>query len=100
VIALVACAGPQPKGVEQQLAYAYGLHTSVMTAAANALDAKEISSKDAEHILKVADDTKVILDTAKAAVGAGDIQSAEGQLKLAETLLQELLDYLRARRSP
>lgn len=78
-----------------RLAYSYGTHTAVLTAATASLEAGEISSEDATRVLKVADQARQTLDAARVAAGAGDIATAEGQLQLAASLLTELQTYLR-----
>jgi hypothetical protein len=87
----------KPQTFEQQLAYAYGTHTSVLTAAANAVEHNTLSVADATQVLSMADDAKIMLDASRAAIGVGDVTTAEGQLKLATNVLQQLLDYLNAR---
>lgn len=97
-VLLTACAAFQPaQSFDTQLAYAYGTHTAVLTAAANAVEHNTLSSADAKEVLQVADDAKTLLDAAKLAAGVGDLTTAEGKLALATNLLQQLLDYLNAR---
>lgn len=79
----------------EKLAYAYGSHAGIQTAAASALDAKRITVADAEQVLKIADEARTILDAARAASAAGDATSAEGRLNLALSLLRELDAYLK-----
>lgn len=78
-----------------RLAYSYGTHTAVLTAATASLEAGEIGSEDATRVLKVADQARQALDAARAAAGVGDIATAEGRLQLAASLLTELQTYLR-----
>ena len=85
------------KSFDTQLAYAYGTHTAVLTAAASAVEHGTLSSADAAEVLQVADDAKVLLDSAKVAAGVGDLTTAEGKLALATNLMQQLLDFLNAR---
>jgi hypothetical protein len=95
-----ACAGlglQQPGGFNDKLGYAYGNHTSVIQAATNALNANEITSEDAEHVLKLGEESKQVLDAARVAYNAGDIATAEGRLQLATIVLTELQTYLRER---
>ena len=95
---LTACSVFQPaESFDTKLAYAYGTHTAVLVAAANAVEHGALSSADATDVLRVSDDAKVMLDTAKLAAGTGDLTAAEGKLALATNLLQQLLDYLNAR---
>lgn len=97
---LGACSsiGIQPaKSFDQQLAYAYSSHTAVLDAASNALEAGSLSVDDAEAVLALADQSRVLLDSARFAAGAGDVTTAEGRLALATNVLQQLLAYLNAR---
>ena len=99
---LVGCAqlGLAPaKSFEDKLAYAYGSHAAVQTAAAQALDAREISSADGEAVLALADQSRVLLDAARTANLAGDVTTAEGRLALASSVLTQLETYLRSRTS-
>lgn len=98
LVFLAACAAvPQPQTLDQKLGYAQSTVTAVQDSVAKSLDANEISSAEAERILKVADDTMMFVVAAKSAMGAGDMTTAEGQLALTTNLLQQLLDYLRAK---
>jgi len=95
-----ACApiGVQPaKNFDQQLAYAYSSHTAVLDSAANALEAGSLTVEDAEAVLAMADQSRVLLDSARLAAGAGDVTTAEGRLALATNVLQQLVAYLNAR---
>ena len=84
-----------PKSTSERLAAAYITHTSVLNATTNALLAGDISSTDAEHVLKIATESRQFLDAAQVALTAGDIQSADGKLALATSVLTELQAYLR-----
>jgi hypothetical protein len=100
LLVLSACAALAPaKSFDDRLAYAYGAHTAVLAAAANSLSVHELSSTDAEQVLKLADDSRRVLDAARLAAGAGDVKTAEGQLALATNILTQLQTYLR-RQSP
>lgn len=103
---LAACvflAGCQSLGLasaqsfDDKLAYAYGSHTAIQKATATALDLKDITSADAEHVLKLADESRALLDAARTAANAGDVSTAEGRLLLASSILTQLETYLRTR---
>jgi hypothetical protein len=90
--------GVQPaRSFDQQLAYAYSTHTAVLDSAANALEAGSLTVEDAEAVLAMADQSRVLLDSARLAAGAGDVTTAEGRLALATNVLQQLVAYLNAR---
>jgi len=83
-----------PKGFDQQLASAYGIHTAVISATTTALTSGSISSADAEHVQTIATTSRTLLDTAKAAETAGDTAGAQKNLVLAMSALQALQTYL------
>jgi len=85
-----------PKGFDQQLANAYGIHTAVMSATTTALNAGSISSADAEHVQSIASTSRTLLDSAKTAETAGDAAGAQKNLALAMSALQALQTYLNA----
>lgn len=83
---------------DERLAYAVSQNAAVRQAAANSLDAGEIQLQDAQYVLKTTDETRTLLDAAKAAIGAGDIKTAEGRLSVATTVLTTLQSYLRSKK--
>lgn len=85
------------KSFEDRLAYGYSTYTAVVTAAANALNAKEITSDDATKFQDIARNARQLLDAAKLTAGVGDVATAEGRLQLATSLLVELQNYLRSK---
>ncbi len=94
---LTACAslGLAPaKSLSERLAYGYSTLSAVQYAAANATTAGEISPSDAEDVLKLADQARVMLDGAKALL-ATDPEGAATKLNLAVTILKELQGHLR-----
>ena len=100
LILLAGCAqlGLAPaQSFDQKLAYAYGTHIAVQQTATQALTAGDITSADAEQVLKLADESRALLDGARAASGAGDPSTAEGRLVLATTILTQLQAYLRSK---
>lgn len=100
VAGLVACAqmGLAPaKTFDEKLAYAYGTHTAVLQAAASAVSNKELSSADGVQVLKLADESRTLLDAAKMASGLGDMSTANGKLLLATSILTQLQAYLRSK---
>jgi hypothetical protein len=94
---LASCAsiGLAPaKSFSERLAYSYGVNAGVRNAAANALEAGTLTIEDGEYVLKVTDETRTLLDSAKLASGAGDPSTAEGRLLLAINVLEQLQAYL------
>lgn len=83
---------------DERLAYAVANNAAVRQAAANSLDAGEIQLQDAQYVLKTTDETRTLLDAAKSASGAGDIQTAEGRLSVAVNVLSTLQAYLRSKK--
>lgn len=83
-----------PKGFDQQLAQAYGVHTAVISATATALMAGTITSAEAQAVQVQALNARTILDTAKAAENIGNTAGAANNLTLAVTALTAIQSYL------
>lgn len=95
-LALGACQSfVKPENIEQRLAYAYGTHTAVMQAAATSVSLGELTPEQGETVLVLADRSRIILDSARVALSAGDPTTAEGQLLLAIGILTEIQNFLR-----
>jgi len=88
-----------PKSFDQNLANAYGIHTAVVTATAQALQSGAISVADAKAVRNMEVDARTLLDTAKSAETAGDSAGAQKNLSLAMTALTALQSYVNARGS-
>lgn len=86
-----------PESFDQKLIYAYGVNTSVLTAATASLRAHEISSDDHAEAMKLSDQAKTLLDSAKLLSGT-DPNAANAKLQLATTVLTELQAYLNSRK--
>ena len=97
IVACTAVGIQAPKSFDQHLVYAYGTHTSVLEATANALEAGALTVEDSEAVLQLADQSRTLLDAARVASGGGDVTTAEGRLALATNVLEQLLAYLRTR---
>ena len=87
----------EPQGFEQRLAYAYSTHTAVMQAATSSVDADDLTLEQAQAVMRLADDSKVLLDAARVAAVGNDLTNAERQLVLATDLLNRLREHLRAK---
>lgn len=87
----------QPQSVEQRLVYAYSTHTATLEAAATGVATGRLSAADGEQVLRLADESRLLLDGARIAAGAGDTSTAEGRLTLALGVLTQLQTYLNAR---
>ena len=97
LVLLSSCAAlglTTPKGFDQQLASAYGVHTAVVSATTTALTTGSISSADAEHVQTIATTSRTLLDTAKVAESTGDTAGAQQNLTLALSALTALQAYL------
>jgi hypothetical protein len=98
--ALLGCAGlglAPAQTFDQKLAYAYGTHTAVLQGAEQSLTGRTISSADAGQVLKLADESRTLLDAARAASQAGDPSTANGKMALATQILVQLQAYLRGK---
>lgn len=94
---LTACAslGLAPaQSLDQRLAYGYSTLSAVQFAAANATAAGELSKSDAESVLKLADQSRVLLDSAKSLL-ATDPDGAATKLDLAVAILAQIQAHLR-----
>ena len=85
-----------PESFGDRLAYAEGTNTAIREASTDALNNREITSADMEHVIKINAEVKTILRAARLTMGT-DLQTAEGKLLAATKLLTELQAYLRAR---
>jgi hypothetical protein len=97
LLILASCASlglAPPQSIDQRLAYTAGQITAIRGAAASALASKSITVEDAEKVLRMTDDSKALVDGARAALSAGDMQGAESRLLLATNVLTALRAYL------
>lgn len=100
VVAVPGCAAiglQSPQTFNERYAYAISQTTGLRQTAADALTAKQISVDDAEYVLKVTDESRALLNAARAALTAGDTSTAEGRLSLATNILAQLQAYLRTK---
>ncbi len=89
----------ESKTFSEDYAYALGQTTALRTAAKQALEARQISLKDAEYVLQVTDQSRAYLDTAQQVYTAGDSLKGKTQLELATAVLTQLQTFLNARAS-
>ena len=82
---------------EQKVAYAYGVHTAVLQSAANAVNHQDISIEEGKQVLNLADESRALLDASRQAFSFGDINTANGKLALATSILSQLQTYLRSK---
>jgi hypothetical protein len=97
VLGLVGCAAlglSTPKGFDQQLASAYGVHSAIVQATTTALSSGAITSTEAQAVQAQALTSRALLDTAKAAETAGNTAGASNNLSLALAGLTALQNYL------
>jgi hypothetical protein len=85
-----------PKGFDQQLAEAYGVHTAVLTASTVALSTGAISSTEATQVNTQALSARTLLDTAKS-IEKSNPNGASTDLTLAISALGALQSYLNSR---
>lgn len=82
---------------DQKLAYAYGVHTAVLQTADVEVKSKVLAPADGQAVLKLADDSRTLLDAARAAAAAGDSTTGNNKLALATTVLTQIQQYLNSR---
>lgn len=100
IFLLSACAQlglSSAKTFDQKLAYAYGTHTAVLQAATSAVQAHTLNPTDADQVLKLADESRSLLDAARV---AGDTAAGGNKLALATAVLTQLQTYLNSRSKP
>lgn len=100
---LTGCAalGLQPaESFNERLAYQYGNATAVLKAATSSYSVGALSKADFQTVIDGTDQAKGVLDTARIAYNAGDIQTAEGRLLVAIELLTILQQKLHANARP
>lgn len=83
------------KSLSDRLAYGYGTLSAVEFAAADATNAGELSKADAQTVLKLADQSRTLLDGAKSLLDT-DPQAASTKLDLAVAVLTQVQSYLRS----
>ena len=97
LILLAGCAQlglSTPQTFDQKLAVAYGSHTAIQRAAATELRAGHLKKADAQEVLTLADQSKVLLDAARM---AGDTTVAQNKLTLAVAVLTQVQAYINQR---
>lgn len=99
LVLLSACnsLGLQPaETVDQRIAYSYGVHTAVLQTATVLTKSGTLSKTDAEQVLVLADQSRTLLDAAKA-VETTDAATASNKLALATSILTQLQTYLNSK---
>lgn len=86
-----------PQSFDQKLAYAEQADTAVLTAATASLRAQQITSADQEQVIKLADEAKALIDSAKL-LSSSDPTAANAKLALASAVLTQLQTYLNSRK--
>lgn len=97
---LAGCAAlglPQAQNFEQRWGYALATHTAVMSSAAASVRAGDLSKEDGAQVLRLADESKALLDAAELIANAGNEEAANQKLALATSILTQLQQYLRSR---
>lgn len=100
LLALAGCSYfglPKPENLTERLAYAHSAVNSVIVSTTNALNVDAISVADAQYVRKSASDTRQFLEAAEVALTAGDLETAEARLILAQNILSQLQRYLAAK---
>lgn len=87
---------PQADTFNERLAVGYGAVTEVRTLATTLLNAKKISSADAQNVLAQTDAARAGLDLARS-MSVSNIAAAEGKLSAAKAVLSAVQSYLASR---
>lgn len=96
-LALASCAvvdpmhgKASPDTPEETLAYVVATNTALANSTREALEAGRISPDTAADVLRELDSAAAYAEEAAALLDAGDVESAEGRLRLAEQILARL----------
>ena len=96
-LALASCAvvdpmhgKASPDTPEETLAYLVATNTAIANSTREALEADRITPDTAADVLRDLDNAAAYAEEAAALLDAGDVESAEGRLQLAEQILVRL----------
>ncbi len=84
-----------PKSVSDRIAYANSNLTAVYNHIPSLIERGRITKEQGAKLVKEADTVRDGLDAARAALGAGDTDTAIGKLQVAQALLASLEAYLK-----
>lgn len=96
IVYLHACT-TTPKSPREQIATAYTTVTSVRLGAAQLLQRDRITISEAQRVQLGADEARDALDIASAALIESDLDTMDAKLKLAQSILVELENYLKSK---
>lgn len=99
-IALAGCASlgtVAPQSLDESIFMAEAQVTGLDTTAAQALSAGLITAQDGQFIMNLTDQIMAAINAAKAAEGAGNTSTAQGQLAVAAQLMSQLAVYLQGK---
>ena len=94
LVALVALTGCAAQGVNERLARGYSAVSYSRDAAGVLLDARAISSAEAQQVQDQADNGRAALDITRAIAESGDLATAEAKLQATMLALDGLRTYL------
>lgn len=88
---LTACAGFQtPQSMEDRVMYSQAQLIATYESIADLAEQGRISKGQAVDLLRLADEADVVLGLTKAALGGGDLSTAQQKLSLAQRVLLQL----------
>lgn len=85
-----------PKSMNERLAYAFASLAAARNTAASMVERGRITPAQGQEAQTIANHARTLLDGSRTALASGDMQTAEGQLKLALDLLTALETRLKA----
>lgn len=83
-----------PNTWNERLAYTYTLESGAANAVKTQEASGQLSKEDANKLLDIVENAKLIADGARDSMRGGDSTTAEGKLRLARSVLAEVNDYL------
>ena len=87
------------RSLDDRLAYAYGVHTAVVDVISSAAQTGQLSPPEARQAANLAENSRQILDAAKA-IEQTDPKGAASKLTLATAVLDQVQTYLKTRGKP
>jgi hypothetical protein len=87
-----------PRNFNDEVAYGYATTTAMRASAANALDAKTMSTETAQKVLTVTDEVRTALDAARTMRSAGDTAGSAAKLVQVTAMLVTLQTLMTAKK--
>lgn len=98
ILLLAGCATlTAPETPEQTIAYTQAQLTGAVNSAASMVESGTLSQEEGRALVEMAEKAKFALDTARRLIGTDREPDVTGNLRLAQSLLTEIVTYLEAK---